>query len=41
MFGLLLVNGLAAITAAIPSLLFLRWRPTKNSPAFDAPDAQP
>ncbi len=39
--GLLLVDGLAAITAAIPLLLFLRWRATKNSPAFDAPDALP
>jgi MFS family permease len=37
--GLFLVDGLAAIGAAIPLLLFLRWRSTKNSPAVDAHDA--
>jgi hypothetical protein len=39
--GLLLVDGLAAMSAAIPLLLFLRWRATKTSLAFDAPGALP
>jgi PAT family beta-lactamase induction signal transducer AmpG len=39
--GLLLVDGLAALSAAIPLLLFLRWRATKNRPALDAPAALP
>jgi PAT family beta-lactamase induction signal transducer AmpG len=39
--GLLLVDGLAAISAAIPLLLFLRWRAIKNSPTFDAAGALP
>ena len=39
--GLLLVDGLAAIGAAIPLLLFLRWRASKTSLALEAPDALP
>jgi hypothetical protein len=39
--GLLLVEGLAAIGAAIPLLLFLRWRGTKNMPELDVRDALP
>ncbi len=39
--GLLLVDGLAAIGAALPLLLFLRWRAAKDSPALDAPGALP
>lgn len=39
--GLLLVDGLAAIGAAIPLLLFLRWRRTKDADFVDAADALP
>jgi PAT family beta-lactamase induction signal transducer AmpG len=38
--GLFLVDGLAAIGAAIPLLLFLRLRATKSSSAVDFPNAQ-
>jgi MFS family permease len=37
--GLLLVDGLAAIGAAIPLLVFLRWRAPKSSSALDAIEA--
>jgi PAT family beta-lactamase induction signal transducer AmpG len=39
--GLLLVDGLAAIGAAIPLLLFLRSRGAKNIPSLDPSDALP
>ena len=39
--GLLLVDGVGAIGAAVPLILFLRWRATKNSPAREALDALP
>jgi MFS transporter, PAT family, beta-lactamase induction signal transducer AmpG len=39
--GLFLVDGLAAIGAAIPLLLFLRWRATRNSLALEVPDILP
>ena len=39
--GLLLVDGLAAIGAAVPLLLFLRWRATKINPEPEVPDALP
>lgn len=36
--GLLLVDGLAAMTAAIPLLLFLRWRAMRSIATLDAVD---
>ncbi len=39
--GLLLVDGLAAMGAAIPLLLFLRWRAMKGNLAQGVPDALP
>ncbi len=39
--GLFLVDGLSALGAAIPLLLFLRWRASKTTPELDAPDALP
>jgi PAT family beta-lactamase induction signal transducer AmpG len=39
--GLLLVDGLAAISAAIPLLMFLRWRSMRSGVADDLPDALP
>ncbi|MGA2882313.1 MAG: MFS transporter [Bryobacteraceae bacterium] len=39
--GLLLVDGLASMAAAIPLLLFLRWRATKSSSELDVPGALP
>lgn len=37
--GLLMVDGLAAIGAAVPLLLFLGWRATKSCIALDVPDS--
>ena len=39
--GLLMVDGLAAIGAAIPLLLFLRWPGTKNTLLVETADALP
>jgi PAT family beta-lactamase induction signal transducer AmpG len=39
--GLFLVDGLAAIGAAIPLLLFIRWRAIKGSLDMEAPGALP
>lgn len=39
--GLLLVDGLAAIGAAIPLLLFLRWRANRDRRTLAVPDALP
>jgi len=37
--GLLMVDGLAAIGAAVPLLLFLGWRAAKSCIALDVPDS--
>jgi len=37
--GLLMMDGLAAIGAAVPLLLFLGWRATKSCIALDVPDS--
>jgi predicted MFS family arabinose efflux permease len=39
--GLFLVDGLAAIGAAIPLLLFLQWRARKNCAVLEAIDPLP